>query len=297
MRVTSNTFPENLIVHLQRLSGRTSKLQEQAATGQRVRDPSDDPAAAVRVLEYQSERARILQYHRNAQRASDIITATTAEVRNLVSISERANEVIALSSDIQGAETMRFYGIEVGALLEQALVNANANFNGEPLFGGTGSELRPFVAVRDAEGKITSVNYTGSATTAEFEVAEGSRISPYADHPTTQGVLAFLNNLVGLRDALASGVGSEVKAQSGALLESEDVLIGAVSAIGALQSRLDVEMARNSSLFSGLGAQISREADVDLAQVVVQLTQNQNAYQAALMSAGKVLNVSLLDYL
>lgn len=298
MRVTSNTFPDNLRSHLQRLTSRMSQLQEQTATGQRITNPSDDPAAAVRVLDYQAERSKIAQYYRNAMRAQDIVTATTAEVRNLVEVSDRANEIVSLTSDMLGTDTVRTYAIEIDAMLEQAVVNANANFNGEPLFGGIGSETRPFqITGRDSAGRITGISYVGADTTAEFDVAEGTRISPYASNADSQDVLAFLNHLVELRNALDTGDAATVHDQATNLRSSEDALITMLSAQGGLQQRLEVEAAQSSERYTNLDTQISREADVDLAQAIVQLTQNQNAYQAALMSAGKILQQSLLDYI
>jgi len=78
---------------------------------------------------------------------------------------------------------------------------------------------------------------------------------------------------------------------------SEDALVNAVSGLGALQGRIELETAQNRTRYSSLAEQISREADADLAQTIVELTQNQQAYEAALMSAGKILDRSLLDYL
>ena len=43
MRVTANTFPNNLLDELTSLSQRQNKLQTQAASGQLVRLPEDDP--------------------------------------------------------------------------------------------------------------------------------------------------------------------------------------------------------------------------------------------------------------
>jgi flagellar hook-associated protein 3 FlgL len=250
----------------------------------------------MRMLTHKGERGKIAQYHRNAMRAEDIVNATTAEIRNLLKVSERANEMISLSSDVQGPTALRAYGTELDALLEQALVNANANFNEEPLFGGTTANARPFTAVRDASGRITSITYDGSAATASFQVAEGSLISPYASFDTNQRVLGFLDNIVALRDAFQSGVDANVKALSATMQGSEDDLITTLSGQGAMLQRLEVETAENSTRYADLAEQISRDGDIDLAQAVVQLTQNQNAYQAALMSASKVLDKSLLDY-
>ena len=43
MRVTANTFPNSLLNQLSSLATRQNRLQNQAATGQRVQFPEDDP--------------------------------------------------------------------------------------------------------------------------------------------------------------------------------------------------------------------------------------------------------------
>ena len=50
MRVSANTFSDTLITQLGNLSGRQQRLQSQAATGQRVRLPEDDPVALRRLV-------------------------------------------------------------------------------------------------------------------------------------------------------------------------------------------------------------------------------------------------------
>jgi flagellar hook-associated protein 3 FlgL len=296
MRVTTNSFPDNLINNLQRLTGKMNTLQQQTSTGQRISQPSDDPAAAVRVLNYQSEQGRIVQFHRNALHALDIVNATTSEVRNLIKVSDRAGEIISLASDVQGPDAMKAYGTEVNSQLEQALVNANANFNGEPLFGGTTAATAPFTAVRDANGNITAINYAGATATASVQVAEGATLSPYSSYQSNVQVQDFLNSLVALRDQLNTGSADNVKALAGGQQTSENNLINMLSGQGAIQQRLELESSQNQTRYTDLSTQISRDSDIDLAQAIVQLTQNQNAYQAALGSAAKVLNQSLLDY-
>ena len=54
MRVTANTFPNSLLNQLNSLSQRQNKLQDQAATGQLVKLPEDDPVAMRRVLDMQA---------------------------------------------------------------------------------------------------------------------------------------------------------------------------------------------------------------------------------------------------
>ena len=68
MRVTGNAFGESLVDQLGRLSTRQNRLQNQAATGQRVTRPEDDPVAMQRILDLQSEAGKLSQYRENITR-------------------------------------------------------------------------------------------------------------------------------------------------------------------------------------------------------------------------------------
>lgn len=81
------------------------------------------------------------------------------------------------------------------------------------------------------------------------------------------------------------------------LESSEDDLIFSLSRQGSVQMRIEFDLSLNRQRFTDLEENISAEADVDIAQTIVRLTQVQNAYQASLKSAGQVLNQSLLDYI
>jgi flagellar hook-associated protein 3 FlgL len=66
---------------------------------------------------------------------------------------------------------------------------------------------------------------------------------------------------------------------------------------GALQARLETSTAVLTQRGQMLEALVSKEADADLAETLVRLTEVQTAYQAALQSGGSILNKSLMDYI
>ena len=66
---------------------------------------------------------------------------------------------------------------------------------------------------------------------------------------------------------------------------------------GAIQARLEATKALATTRSTSLEQLVSKEADADLSQTLVKLSQTQTAYQAALQTGGKILNTSLLDYL
>jgi len=298
MRVTTNTFPDSLLRHLQRVTKDMNALNEQVATGQRISQVSEDSASANRILDMQEEKNRITQFSRNAARAQNINNTTISQLQNLIDISDRAGELAVLADGLKGEDGLRAYAEEIDELLQHAMQSANARFNGEYLFGGTDSGDAPFVATTDADGDITAVAYDGAADGPEFHLSETGKIKPFTDGATNQQFADFINRLISLRDALETGDGTQVTTGIRTDLElSEDDLIFALSRQGSIQMRIDFDQNLNEQRYTDLEENISAEADVDIAQTVVRLTQVQNAYQASLRSAGQVLNQSLLDYI
>ena len=82
-----------------------------------------------------------------------------------------------------------------------------------------------------------------------------------------------------------------------ALQKDEDNLIYQISNNGAAETRLETAATIAGDRSLSLQQMISKEADADLTDTMVQLSQTQNAYQAALQSGALIMQTSLLDYL
>ncbi len=297
MRIPTNHFSTSLVSQLQDLTGRQSKLQRQVATGQRITDPSDDPAAIARVLRLQGEKREIQQFSRNHDRALNVSQSSFSALKQLKETSDRAGEIAVLGVGTSGVDALGAYAKEADQMIEQALQTANTKYSGEHLFGGTRSDLTPFAATRDATGKITAIAYNGAAAGAEIRISEGAKLSPFTTGAENQKLADFMNNLVNLRDALETGTGAAVQATRPALEASEDDFLVTMSGVGAKQTRLEADRMQNESRFEELDRLSAAETDVDLPSTVVQLTQAQTAYQAALQSGSRILSMSLLDYI
>lgn len=303
MRVTNNTFPDSLLRHLQRVTKDMNQLNGQVATGQRITKISEDSASANRILDMQEEKGKIAQFSKNASRAENINNTTISQLRNFISLSDRIGELSVLADGLKGPDGMRAYAEEVDELIQHAMQSANARFSGEYIFGGSASGTEPFSANVDANGKIVdpgggAVTYGGTAAGPEFHLSETGTIRPFTEGTTNQQFADFINRMVAFRDALETGAPNAVTSAMRTDLEtSEDELIFALSRQGSVQMRIEFDLNLNKQRFTDLEENISAEADVDIAQTVVRLTQVQNAYQASLQSAGRILNSSLLDYL
>jgi len=100
MRVSSNTVSDGIIRQIQQLSSQQAKLQSQVASGQRISQPEDDPAAVSRVLNLESERRQISQFGKNADNALAIAQASFSGLQGIKKISDRAGELATLGTGV-----------------------------------------------------------------------------------------------------------------------------------------------------------------------------------------------------
>ncbi|PTY08835.1 flagellin [Opitutaceae bacterium EW11] len=297
MRIATNSASESVLVQIQKLAERQSRLQTQVATGQRIFQPEDDPSAVGRLLGLDVERRRIAQYSNNASRALEVSQASYSGLQDVKKISDRAGELATLGAGTASPDAYKAYAKEVNQLIEQAVQLGNTKFRNDYLFAGTAVTTKPFAETRNVAGDITSVAYAGNANQAEIQLSESSSIAPGTNNATNTGLRDFINNLVTLRDALNSGSGAAVSAAQPSLETSENMLVNSLSEHGAIELRIEVNQKQQQTRADDIEKLVSSEADADLSTTVVKLNQTSLAYEAALSSASKILNMSLLDYL
>lgn len=310
MRVSSNSFSSSLVDHLNQLSSRQSRLQTQAASGRRVQNASDDPAAMRRLIELQAESGSVAQYQTNIGRLQDTSTATYSVLRSVQKASDRAGEIATLAGGLKSGTELTAYADDVTKMIKQTVGDLNRKQGDSYLFGGTQSTQPPFVIETDADGRVTAVTYQGNESVNETEIAEGTTLSANIPGANTSGNgprglitdsrsgADFFNHLISLQNHLLAGDSKAVHdTDRPALTADEDNFLAHLGEIGASQSRLETAASSAADRVLNLKTQTSREGDADLADTLVQLNQTQSAYQATLQSAAKIMGMSLMDYL
>ena len=211
--------------------------------------------------------------------------------------------------DLDSAEDLQSYATEIDELLQHAVQVANAQHRGDYLLGGTRSNTAPFTVVTDTTNKVTSVTFGGNTNITESEIAPGNLVSSRipGENTTGNGVRGLVSDsrsgadifahLIALRDQLQTGDVAAVATTRDQLRADEENLLFHMADNGALQSRLEASLntARDEKL--SLESQISNRIDVDLPATIVRLNQEQTTYQAALQSAGSLLDLGLLPFL
>lgn len=310
MRVTGTMFTESLVGQLARLTTRQNKLQEQAATGQRISRPEDDPGAMRRVLDLQAEARGVEQHRKNIAALKEHATVAYGAMASLKRISDRAGEIAVLADGTKSPEDLRNYATEVTQLIQQAAQLANTKHRGDYVFAGTKNDQPAFAVTTNGSGQVTAVTYQGNASVAETEVTEGMTASAQVVGANTSGTgprglftdstagADFFNHLIALQNHLQAGDAASVNGTDlPALQQDEDNFLFHIAQNGAVQARLEVTDNLAASRSLSVEKLISGEADADLAQTLVRLSETQNAYRAALQTGGSILNQSLLDYL
>jgi flagellar hook-associated protein 3 FlgL len=297
MRIASTTASENIVRQIQQIGQQQTKLQSQVASGLRITQLEDDPAAAGRVLTLESERRKIDQFGNNANRALEIVQSTFGSLIQIKRISDRATELGTLGAGAQSSEQTSAYAAELDQLLEQALQQANGRLRNDYLFAGTAVDTAPYTVTRDVNGQITTVTFGGNTGTFDIPLSETATVTPGADSTTTQGIEDFLNGLVAMRNALAAGNNTAVTAAQTGLVATEDVFVSSLAQQGAVEMRIEINQSQQKDRQQNIQSLISSEVDVDLPTTIVRLNQAQLAYQASLQSSANIMRISLLDYI
>jgi flagellar hook-associated protein 3 FlgL len=297
MRVTTSTVSANIVLQIQQLSAQQTRLQTQVATGQRIFQPEDDPAAVGRVLNLESEQRQVAQFARNASHALELTQASFSGLRELKKVADRATELGTLGSGVSGALASTTYASELNQLVEHALELANSRSRNDYLFGCTAVDAPPFAATRDAAGKVTGVAYGGTSTAAAaIQISETASLTPTTDRTTNLGLRDFINQLVALRDALDGANPTAIATAQGALLANENQIVSALAEHGGVQTRIEATQSQLQDRVDNLESLVSGETDTDVPSTIVKLNQAQLAYQAALQSAANIMKISLLDF-
>jgi flagellar hook-associated protein 3 FlgL len=300
LRITPQIIAANAIANAQKQSTQLGILQQEASTGLRILQPSDDPAAALQVLGYQAQNNRLSIYRQNiadAQAKLNSSVSTLNEVSNL--LTQAKDLALEGSNSANTPDAYQAMAAQVDSILKEVIHLANTQQNGQYLYGGTASQTQPFTT--NAQGQVV---YNGSTQPMNEPIGSGQQVQTlYVGSQVFQSPDVF-QVLSSLRDALANVNNLSSSAQMAAIQQTLTQLDNANTSV------LDIVGQQSASLqnLQGLDQQIQEVQlqttqqignlqNADLSQVVIGLQEQQNLLQATLYSAARVLNTSLLNFI
>ncbi|MFK7738710.1 MAG: flagellar hook-associated protein FlgL [Planctomycetota bacterium] len=172
IRITQSMLYSRALGDIQSGLFRFSQLQQEVATGRRVNRPSDDPAAALRILPLRNDIADLEQLSENVSIARETLDTSTAALEDASSVMTRVRELATQAANGTLSQRDRnSIGAELDQLLNQMLGLANSRRGDRFLFGGTETGSAPFDL--NETGERTLAVYTGNRENLEVDVAPG----------------------------------------------------------------------------------------------------------------------------
>ncbi|MFP4086544.1 MAG: hypothetical protein ACLFUL_07095 [Desulfobacteraceae bacterium] len=296
MRVTSKQMLNIVTRSVAARSGQLMKAQERVASMKMVNRPSDDPAGMNRVLDYRKRIVSIDQYLRNIMPAKTRVETTVnqlEEVHGLLREAKQIAESQAVSDSVSGQEMA---AAQIGDIYDQIRAIANTRLGGSYIFSGHVTDTLPFSedgAYHGDDGEIKAI--VGEGVLLKIN-AHGDET--FTGDGVTDGVDIF-EVLKDLKDALEAD-----PYDAGHTLNQIDPLNQGIAQIQNTLSRQSTTFDRLEqtedkwrNLKHVFESTVSETEDADMAQVVVELKAQQNAYEMTLATAAGVLQQNLLDFL
>lgn len=155
-----------------------AKLQEQAASGQAINRPSDNPSDANRILSLRADSRMLEQYLDTIAEVVSILDLSSSVIQSISG--ELADVMASLTSILSGTTNEQMRSVlaeDLNNALEQIVSLSNTSRLGQRLFSGARGNVDPYIVERDTNGDITRVIYQGSYEERKVEVSSGVEMS------------------------------------------------------------------------------------------------------------------------
>ncbi len=297
MRVTNSIIYDTIKLRLGNITEGLNKANTTVATGKRILKLSDDPVGLTQGLNIKSAVSSIEQMGRNITLGKSWLAASESAMSQVQDVISEAKALcIQMANSTVGASERRSAAETVQNLLEEIVSLANTEVNGRYIFAGFETDTAPFNLESD-----NSVTYHGDNNTFTVKIGKDATVQVGSDGQAVFGTSGQPDDLFrvfnDLKTALENDDISGIQAGMGELDSRFDHVASKVSDIGSKMVRMEMRENILQDLNITNTERLSKIEDADITQAILDLRAKEVAYQAALSSASKVLQMSLLNYM
>ncbi|MBW2015443.1 MAG: flagellar hook-associated protein FlgL [Deltaproteobacteria bacterium] len=308
MRIANKTLYDNIVSNLSKTSTEMLRANQVVSSGKRINRLSDDPVGLVAVLDLRSSQAHVEQLERNINMGKSWLNMGESALTQIEDLLSQTKALcVQMANGTQDATQRRNAATVVDGRLRQIISLANTQVNGRYIFGGTRTDTQPFVFNEGASPP--NVSYQGNDTAFSVKIGKNTTVEVGRDGETifgddgidwsdpTDGEDNIFKTLLDLKDALT---GNDVSAIQGAISKIDNHLATVrtmISNTGARTIRLEAKENIIQDLKVTYSDRKSKLEDADLAKAIMDLKSKETAYQAALASSARVMNLSLVNYI
>jgi len=300
MRLSTAQIFQQAVTAMQNKQVELAKTQQQLATGQKNLAPSDDPAAATRILDLNHIIETTDQYQRNADFAETRLAMEEVALTSVGDVLQRVRELAVRAGNASlGAEERQIIAAEVRTNMEDLVQLANSkDASGEYLFSGFQSDTEPFS--HDGSGNFS---YAGDQGQRSLQIG-ASRQVPVGDAgndvfmKVADGVGGISNMFAAVYDFVTDLEANAPPTTTITRLDSAlDTVLNTRAAIGSRMNTIDNQRNANDSFNLVLKENRSTLEDLDYAEAVSRFEQQLLVLQASQQSFIKIEGLSLFNYL
>ncbi|MDJ0710473.1 MAG: flagellar hook-associated protein FlgL [Woeseiaceae bacterium] len=173
MRVSTLGAFNNGLNLMQQLQSALDHTQRQISSGRRILTPSDDPVASARALGIRESIARLDQFDRNANIATNRLAQEEVALQSANNVLQRVRELaLQANNGTQSNESRAQIAVELDELLDQLVQLANQkDGSGAFLFSGNLQDTQP--VTRTAFGFA----YNGDQGQRFIQIGEGRQVA------------------------------------------------------------------------------------------------------------------------
>jgi len=312
MRISSQQFYQQSVSGMLTRQAEAAKSQQQLATGKRVLQASDDPAAAARTQGLTRDISNFKQLQFNAAQAKNRLqseeVAVTAAVNSVQNLREL---IIQARNGGNSRQSLEAIASDIEQQLDTLTQVANSqDGNGRYLFSGFQDNTRPF-----AKDPVTGViAYQGDDQQRLLNIGLGRQVAdgdpgsqvfqniPDADNPgSSSDIFAFARRVASalrsepatLAQPLGTTLANGIANMDETLTRLSDVRTQIGSRLNAVDQQIDI----NDTVSLQFQENLSALQDVDYAQAITNYNQQLTGLQAAQQAYARVQGLSLFDYL
>jgi flagellar hook-associated protein 3 FlgL len=271
-----------------------TRLQQEVSSGKVITRPSDDPAGTVSALQLRGEISRQDQWARNANDGVGWLGTLDTALTSANSTLRRVRDLVVqgLSSGTNSTQSLQALATEVSSLKDTLIADANTNYLGRPVFGGTTAATAAYSSSGTFQGDSVAVSRTiGAGNNVRVDV---NGRDAFGDDSTGNDVFTLLSTIA---SNLTSGNTAALGSNLTSLDKHSSNIVTKLADVGTRYGRVEQARINSDSKQLDLKSSLSGIEDVDLPKTLMNISLQQAAYQAALKSTASIVQPSLVDFL
>lgn len=300
MRISTQQFYRQGVDVMLDQQSRLSKTEVQLASGKRVNTPSDDPSAAVQVLNLSEVEKRLGQYQRNASLAQSRLEQEEVALQGVNNLLQRVRELaVQGNTDTNGVENRQAIAYEVRQQMESYLQLVNSkDASGEYIFGGYRTQTPPYT--HDGLGGFT---YNGDTGQRRLQIGDSRDVA--IGDPGVEifsGIAAAAGGTTDLGKIIYDLATSfEAGTANADALTDLDSALGSIlevrAKVGARVASIEEQIQSNAVLDNAVVGVKSSLEDLDYAEAISRFNQQLTGMQASQQAFLRIQNLSLFNFL